>query len=288
MILLTGATGNIGREVLKQLLSKKVPLRILARKPEALAYAREAGAEVVKGDFTDLASLGSAMKGVEKLFLLTPAGPEQVEWQRNAVDAAKVEGVQHIVKISALGAGFESPVNFCRWHAQTERQIEESGMAYTHLRPHLFMQNFYMYLPVIEAKSSFVAPLGSARVSVVDVADVAAVAVAALTESGHDRRIYEITGGEAISYEEAAESISEAVGRKINYLSPTFYEARGGMMMAGTPAWLAEGLIELYRVFSAGYGSFVSPVVREVAHRQPRRFQDFAKELGSRVSSRAA
>ncbi|MFQ5600100.1 MAG: NAD(P)H-binding protein, partial [Candidatus Krumholzibacteriia bacterium] len=136
MILVTGATGTTGSEVVRQLAASRVPVRAFVRNPDKAAPLRALGVEIVVGDLDRPETLGPALEDVERLFLLSPADPSQVEQQGRAVEMAQRAGVQHIVKMSVLGADPDSPIALGRWHAQTEQHIEKSGLHFTHLRPH--------------------------------------------------------------------------------------------------------------------------------------------------------
>lgn len=276
-ILVTGATGNIGSQVVKQLVAKGVPVRAFVRSREKAAALEGPGVEIALGDLGQPKTIGTALKGIEKVFLLSPGGPRQVEWQGNVVEAAQRAGVKHIVKVAALGTAPDSPLSLARWHAQTEKQIEESGLAYTHLHPHSFMQNFVGMAPMI-AQGNLYAPMKDGKISLVDVRDIAAVTVATLTEEGHEGKTYDITGPEALSYAEIAQKLSAVIGKEVTYVDILPEIARQGMLDMGFPEWLADDFIKLYEVFSAGYAAEISPVVAEVAKKAPITFDQFARD----------
>ena len=187
MILVTGATGNNGKELVKLLISRNVTFRAMVRKPEkAKEIAKVQGVEVVAGDFDDLDFILHALKGVERAFLLTNSTERAEAQQRNFVSMASRAGVKHLVKLSQYGAREDSPVRFLRYHAAIERAMEQSEMAYTFLRPNLCMQGLLVFAKSIRERGVFFAAGGDAKVSAVDVRDNAAVAAAALTEAGHE------------------------------------------------------------------------------------------------------
>jgi uncharacterized protein YbjT (DUF2867 family) len=141
MILITGASGNVGTELTKILAARGVPFRAMVRSPEAAQKIdAPAGAEIVVGDFNDSAAISRALVGIERSFLLTNSSEQAEAQQSTFVAVARREGVRHIVKLSQLGADPGSPVRFLRYHAAVENAIRASGMAYTFLRPNLFMQ----------------------------------------------------------------------------------------------------------------------------------------------------
>ncbi|MBI4397005.1 MAG: SDR family oxidoreductase, partial [Elusimicrobia bacterium] len=235
MILVTGATGTVGSEVVRRLSALGVPFRAMTRHPEKAARLRQiAGGtrlEVVKGDMARPETLDGAVAGVDAVFLLSEAHPRQVEMQGHIVNAAKRAGVRRMVKLSVLGADETSPLAVGRWHRTTEKQIESSGFSFTHLRPHYFMQNLLAYAPAIAKRGVFHAPLGDGKISLVDVRDIAAVAARVLTEKGHEGKAYDVTGPEAISFHEAAAKLSKALGREVAYRDVPADNAERGMRM---------------------------------------------------------
>lgn len=184
-ILLTGATGSVGRELTKTLSAQKVPFRAMVRsRTGAEAVAVLEGAEVAIWDFNNAKSIANALEGVHRAFLLTNSSEQAEVQQATFVDVASRVGVKHIVKLSQWAADPASPVRFLRYHAAVEQKIRESGMAYTFLRPNLFMQGLLAFRETIAAQGQFFAAAGDAKISAVDVRDIAAVAAAALTERG--------------------------------------------------------------------------------------------------------
>lgn len=138
-ILVSGATGNIGGEVIRHLIEHKAPIRALVRDPKKATHLADQGIELAQGNFNHPDRLELAMQGIEKAFLVMPNDPEQVELECSFIDAVKRSEVRHLVKLSVLHSG-ELPSTFQQWHQQIEQHIEASGMAWTHLRPNMFMQ----------------------------------------------------------------------------------------------------------------------------------------------------
>ena len=200
MLLLTGATGKVGRPLAEMLGARGVPFRALVRSLDRAAPLRDAGAELVEGDLARPDTLARAFDGVDRLFLLTAPAEEMVALQHNAIEAARAAGVRHVVKLSAVGAGPGDPVpvRVARWHAEIEGALRASGMAWTMIRPHGFMQNTFAFAPSVAAEGRFYAP-DTGRYPVVDARDVAAVAAAALTGGAHEGAEYEVTGPERLS-----------------------------------------------------------------------------------------
>lgn len=278
-ILVTGVTGTIGGFVADQLSQKKVPFKVLVRDPKKLSDLQAQGVEVLKGDFKDPDSIQSALKGIGKLFLVSATSPEIPELQGNVVDAANKMGVSHIVKISAMGAAMESKIGIARYHAQVENHILQSGIPYTNLRPHSFMQNLIFDAGTIREENAIYAQMGDGKISMVDARDIAAVAVKALTETGHENKTYTLTGPESLSYHELADLFSNILERTIRYVPVTSVNARSAMLESGMPGWLVEDLVELNKDFSLGAGDVIFDDVKEVTGRNAFTYSDFIKDF---------
>src|SRR5262245_58611219 len=217
MILITGATGRVGGLTLKQLSNRGMRVRAMVRNAEKAALVAGPQVETVIGDLARPRSLEAALDGITAALLVSPLDLRQVELQGNFIDAARRAGRVHVVKISGLGTGLDSAVRSGRWHAQTEKCIEDSGLPFTHLRPPFFMQNILRFASSIRASSSFTGALEQGRVAMIDVEDIAAVAATILTTASHQGKIYTLTGPEALSYEDVAERLSRLLGRTITY-----------------------------------------------------------------------
>jgi uncharacterized protein YbjT (DUF2867 family) len=285
MILITGGMGNNGTELIKLLSSRGVPMRAMVRsRDRAKALDGLAGVELTIGDFDDSSTIERALQGIEKAFLLTNSSERAEARQRAFVDTARRTGLKHIVKLSQLAASESSPVRFLRYHAAVERAIVESGIAYTFLRPNLFMQGLLAFRASIKAESKFFAAAGDAKISVVDVRDNAAAAAAALTESGHEGRIYDLTGPEALTHAEMAAFISDAVGRPITFVDVPPAAMRQALLGVGLPLWQADGIIEDYAHYQRGEASALTSGVEDAAGQRPRSFSAFARDYANAFS----
>lgn len=279
MILITGATGNVGSEVLRQLVARGAPVRALVRNPQKAQPIQELGVEVVVGDLAEPDTLAPALEGVSHAFLLSAVDPRQAQLQGQFIEVAQQVSQPHIVKLSALGTRADSPVPGSRLHWQTEQQLIQSGLAYTILRPNAFMQFLLALAPSVTSQGAFYLPMKDGRTSIVDVRDIAAVAVAALTEAGHVGKIYEITGPEALSYNDIAQAIGTSIGKPVTYVDVPPEASRQSMIQMGFPEWAADNLLAMYSEFSASRYAQVSPVVAEVTHSEPRRLNQFLQEV---------
>jgi uncharacterized protein YbjT (DUF2867 family) len=288
MILVTGATGKTGREVVKGLCAQGVRVRALVRDPERARSLAPEGVELACGDMSRPETLGDALLGVERVFLLSPPSPRQVEMQGNVIEAARRAAARHVVKMSASGVTLDAPHSVAALHAQTERQLERSGLAWTHLRPTGLMQNLLQSAPAIAATRTLYAPMGDCRVSYVDVRDVADVAVKALTDGGHEGMAYEITGPEALSHHQVAEKISRAIGDHVTYIDVPPERAREHMLARGMPEWLADSMLALYAAYRLGAAAKVTDVVPRITGRPARSFDDLATEQAPAFLGQAA
>ena len=242
MILITGAAGNVGAELIKKLSERGTPARGFVRnRAQARAIALP-GIEIVEGDFTKPETLTRALGGVDRLFLLIPSSSQVEKQQRGFVDAAKRSDVRHIVKLSQLGADTHSPGRFPRYHGAVESHILRSGMAHTFLRPNLFMQGLLNFRSAISSQGTLFAAARNAKISIVDVRDIASVAECTLTESGHEGKTYDITGPEALTHAQMVEQLSPALGKPIKYVDVPLEAFREGLLSFGLPPWQAEGL----------------------------------------------
>lgn len=282
-ILVTGATGNIGSEVVKELLSDAPDVSIKAAVHSSQNVKKvksDARVKVIQIDYNEPETVREALNGVDKLFLLTPDVPNAADLASNVVIEAKKAGIKQIVKQSVMGAALEADVGTMRLHGQVEKFIEQSGIPFTFLRPNEFMQNFInFHSPSIKGNNAFYIPLEDAKVSLVDVRDIAGVAVKSLIdEDKHKNKTYLITGPEALSYHQVAEILSNTTGRKINYVNISDGEARSAMKEIGMSDWLINTVSELSEYFRKGKASEISPAVEDVTGNKPISFSQFAKD----------
>jgi uncharacterized protein YbjT (DUF2867 family) len=278
MILITGATGRIGSATVQQLSTSGVRVRALVRSPEKMASIAGPGVEIVGGDLAQVHSLEAALQGVTRALLVSRLDPRQVELQGNFIEAAKRAGPVQIVKISGLGTALDSPVRSGRWHAQTEAHLETSGLPFTHLRPLFFMQNLLRFAPAIARTGEFVAALGHGKIAMVDVRDIAAVAITVLTMDGHTSKAYTITGPEALSYDDVAEKLSLVTGRPVSYRDVPLADVRHRLLETGMPEWHVEVQLEFNTALREGNASTVTDTVEAVTGKPPRTFEQFARE----------
>ncbi len=284
-ILITGATGNIGGELVKQLSAKNIAFKAMVRaKDKATDLSSNPEVEIIEGDFNDSSSIKKALEGIDTAFLLTNSTEQAEEQQTSFVEAAKKAGVKHIVKQSQWAADEHSPVRFLRYHAIVERKIQDAGIAYTFLRPNLFMQGLLSFKQTIKEQGKFFAAIGDAKVSIVDVRDIAAVAAEALTSEGHQNKIYNLTGPEALTHQQMATLLSQALGKPVAFTDVPPDAMFQGLLSAHLPQWMAEGLIEDYAHYARGEASVITNDIQNVTGRPPYDFKTFANDYKTAFS----
>ena len=282
MILVTTA-GKVGSEAARLLADRARPVRILVRDPasaKAGALAR-AGVELAAGDLADPASLDAALRGVCAVILVSPAIAAQ---EIGVVERAARAGVRHVVKITSKAAA-DSPIARRRGQAEIEAALIASGLGYTLLRNNAYMQNFLMLAPSIAATDAFGSSVGDALIGMVDARDVAAVAAEiAAAPDRHERRTYWPTGPETLSYPQAAQILSEVLGRPISYRRTTAEQDRQGMVGAGLPAPVAADNVKALSLFGEGDADYVTDDVPALLGRPARGFARFAADYAPAFS----
>jgi uncharacterized protein YbjT (DUF2867 family) len=275
MILITGASGNVGKEVLKQVAATGAKVRA-AFQTVTKAAAAPSGVEIATMDYNKPETLQAALKGIERVFLVAPPTPNLPALERKAIDEIKQSGVRHVVKLSAMGG---RDAIFPRQHGDSEDYIKSSGVPYTFLRPNGFMQNFVTYNgATINTQNAFYGSQGDGEVSHIDLRDIAAVAVKTLTEGGHQGKAYTLTGPEALSNARVAEILSEDTGREIRYVDLTAEQFKQALLGAGLPEWSANALVDLQQFYRRGSASAVTRDVEQLLGRKPISFEQFSRD----------
>ncbi len=271
MILVVGATGNVGSEVVRGLLAAGEEVRALTRHPGEAKLP--AGVEVARGDLEDPESLAAAARGAEKVFLMARGprmGAQVANFTRAAKDAA------HVVFLSSLGAATESEAPIPRWHREAEKALRAGAFAWTILRPGAFASNALFAAESVRARGVFTTWFRpEARLATIDPIDIAAVAVTALTHLGHQGKIYTLTGEEPLTLLEQTDILAEVLGRKLVYETLP-EQALLGMVQSIGAAHEKEAFLRQFREAGDGPESQPLPTVREVTGRPPRTFRQWA------------
>jgi uncharacterized protein YbjT (DUF2867 family) len=289
MILVIGGRSKIGSALIEDLVAKGESVRTLVRASEGKASVPD-GVEAVTGDLADPNSLRDAVAGADRVFLLCGPDENEVELNRNAIDAARDAGVRLLVRSSILASDPKSDATFRGDHGEIDAYLAEAGVPHAIVRPNLFMQNVpENTIPSIDGDGNFYANAGDARISMVDTRDVAAVAAEVLTGEGHEGQAYDVTGPEAVSYVDIAEKLSASMGREITYVpvdDDAVRQALGGM---GLGDWLVGALVDLYQDYresgTGGYAAQVTDTVERLTGRPPRTLDQLLAEQEAAAST---
>jgi uncharacterized protein YbjT (DUF2867 family) len=274
MILVTGATGTIGRELVAELARRGAKVRALSRNPAAAAFP--AGVETVAADLGDPRTLGPALAGIERVFILA-TGPARLDHETSLVAAARRAGAARLVKLSALTVEDATAVDIItQWHRAAEQAVTGSGLSWTILRPGAFMSNTVSWAGMIRHQSQVFAPFPDVRTAAIDPADVAACAAAVLLEDGHDGLAYPLSGPELVSARDQATVVGEVLGREVGITEIPPKAAGQRMIQAGMPAQIADAVLATAVGAGAGPGAVLQPAVRQLTGRLPRPFRDWA------------
>lgn len=277
-ILVTGATGTIGSFVVKGLKHIKADFVAMVRSEEKAKTLNEKGIGTVIGDLENIESLEKALDGIDKVFLLSVTSPDSPKQQGNLVKVAKEKGIKHIVKVSARGTASDAIFNIGRWHAVTEAEIMESGINYTFLHCHSFLQNLFFDEGTIKEQNAIYSSMGSGRIGMVDARDIAAVAIHTLTVKGYENKTYTLTGPKAVSYDDVARSLTQHLGREIKYVPVELEASRKGMIESGMPKWLADDMTTINELYSEDKGSELSGDVEKVTGQKPISLDEFIQD----------
>ena len=287
MILVTGASGNMGGAVLASVL-KSGALAAAMYRSESDARSAPANTRVVIADFKDRPSLRRAFENVDALFLVCAPIPELVELEGNAIEVAKELRIKHVVKNSSAGAG-RWDKSFPQWHSEVERLLQASGLGHSIVRPNSFMQNITAFFAAtIQTQDDFYNSMGTSRVSLIDIRDIADVAAALLSSSKPENKTYELHGPDALTYDEVAQRISKICGRAIRYIDIPMSEQKKALVGSGMPDWQAQALIDLQDYYRHGYGGECNDEIRLITGHIPRTFDRFLEENAAAFSKRAA
>ena len=287
MILITGATGQVGSQLVRVLRVTGVPFRSLVRDAKRAAGMLGGDVSLIEGDHMNAKSLVSALVGVERVFLISPLVPELARREGTVIDAAARSGVKHIVKLSTLGviqtkrdSVLPEPRQY-PLHRESEKRLESSGIAFTNLRSGPFMQNTLNFAPSIVKEGVFRGSWGEGRMGYVDMRDVVAVAARVLTENGHEGKAYGLTGSEALSHAQIAEKLSAATGREVRYVDVPVEATQRALLARGLPEWLVGAMVEVMAHAREGSADVVSDAVAKITGKPPHSFDNFAREFAS-------
>lgn len=273
MILITGATGNVGKHLVQDLLKKGAEVRVLVRDEGRMAHLGSSVERAI-GDLDRPETLKAAMCGIEQLYFVTPV-TQQVD---NLLAAARQAGVKRVVKQSTIEA--DRALGPGKWHREQEELIKESGLGWTFLRPTMMMVNTVEWWgETIKSQNAVYFPGGKGKVPAVDPRDVAAVAAAVLTNpEQHEGEIYELTGPEALTIGEMVHILEKVLGKRIRYVNVPAFLAAIWMRRFGLPGHVVKGLMETLRALRNNEYAYLTDAVERVVERKSRSFEDWCRD----------
>jgi NAD(P)H dehydrogenase (quinone) len=269
VILVTGATGNIGRALVAHLVAAGAPVRTLVRDIQRGA-ALLPGVPLALGDFGNPASLASALVGVKQLFFvcLSEPAPERLRKHDHLIATAKAAGVEHVVYLSFLNPAPDANFPQARWHFDTEQKLRASGMGWTFLRASLYAQSV-LRAAGIWSEGRWMAPAGNGRVAFVDRDDLAAVAARCLLEPGHSGQAYDVTGPQLLSWHAIAEMLASLTGQPVEYEDVAPDVLGQALLTQGRNPAFIEGMLGLFEDIRAHRVEALSHTIQSVGRRSP-------------------
>ncbi len=271
-VLVTGASGNVGSELVGELLAKGEPVRVASRSGRGDMFP---GVGAVAFDFGDASAFGPALEGVDRVFFMRPPHMSGAKAFRPFIDAMERAGVRQVVFLSVQGAG----QNIFVPHHGIETLLKRSRLAWTFLRPSFFMQNLTTtHLADVRDRGEIFVPAGRGRTNFIDAVDVAAAAAVCLTTPGHDHQAYEITGSEALTYEEVAAVLTSACEREISYPCPSAKQFKARMKEYGHDDDFVSVMSSIYAIARFGMAAGTTDTFAKLVGRQPRTLAEWARE----------
>ena len=278
MILFTGLTGTVGKEILKLLPEFDVQAKGLVRDMNKADAIKAAGVEVIRGDLGDSAAVKEAMRGCDRAFLLTANAQQQLVLEKGFVDAARETGIRRLVKMSANGADSNSTALLKRYHGDAEKYVRESGLPYTLVRPNFFMQNMLHVASGIVEQDKYFMPMRDGRVGIIDARDVARFVLTVLTRSGHENKMYEITGSELVSFHDIASQLSEVMGREIRYVDVAPEDFKKSLLQWVSSDWYVDTVSDLFELIAQNQGALLNDTYRQVTGTAPTTLRQFFQD----------
>ena len=278
-ITVTGATGNIGQLVVPALLAGGAQVTALVRDSKKAEGLKSQGVTVVDGQYTDAAAVQTAFAGADAILMIAPPNPDAVTQMSALITAAKKEGSPHVVRMSAIKAAADAPTENGKLHHVSDNELIDSGLPYTILRPHFFMQNVWMSIPTIKEQSKIYWGMGNGKMGMIDVRDIADVTVKILLNGSHQGETLNPTGPESITFTQVAEAISKFLDKEVTYINVTYEQVRQSIIEMGWGDWGGQIMYDYSKAYTEGWGDYTTDDVEKVTGNKSRSIDQFVNEV---------
>jgi uncharacterized protein YbjT (DUF2867 family) len=276
LILVVGATGNTGTELVPTLLAAGARVRALVHTPAKGEALRRQGADIVIADLGTPDSLAAAVDGVDRIYMCLFNGPHQANHGRNLIAAARRSGRPHIVYHAASGSDRSRII---RHIMEVESELRASGLPWTIIRPTFYLQNTLMAIPTVRSQGAIYLPMKQGRMAMTDVRDIVDVAARLLLDGGHEGKTYTLTTPEAFTIDEFAAALGAELGKPVHYVDVPVAAARESMVRMGMDPWVVDGYMELFEGFADNWGNKTSGDTREIIGRPARGYRQFVADF---------
>ncbi|MBG7702528.1 SDR family oxidoreductase [Streptomyces sp. MC1] len=281
-VLVTGASGTVGRLVVHTLAERGIAVRGVVRRPESAAALRARnlpGVEVAVSDLSDEKGVPALLDGIDAVFLVTANVASQLAQEQQVIRAASTAGVQRLVKLSVGGASPDAPLALARVHYAAEQELAASGLVHTVLRPAFFMDNLLQFIPWIDASGKLPLPTGDGAMAMIHSRDIADVAAVELTSGSTENHDLVLTGPEALTIDQALSRVGAIVGRPLSHIDATREDFLRRYIESGNTSEYAEDIATLYDgILRPGYGATITDTVEKTTGSAPRTINDFARD----------
>lgn len=277
-ILVVGATGRIGGELIRLLTTAGKPVRALVRPGSESATKFPQGVEIVPGDLNDRDSLDTATRDIDAAFIAVRDHPDQVQWESDLIASLETSGPVQLVKVSAFAASLDPAPGYGRIHAAIEERLCESTLRWTVLQPYMYMQNFLEVADAVRYAGRILLPLGHSRVAFIDARDVARAAASVLGHTGHDGQTYVLTGPESLRCAEVAEAMTAVLERQVTYVPVPQWLAGRLMRLSGATDWDVEMRAELFQMLRRNGEADTNDTLARLTGAGPTPLQAFLRD----------
>jgi len=282
-VLVTGATGSIGSLLIPELVKSGVSVHAFVRNATKAAHLSAQGVILFEGEFSDQQALNRATEGVDAVLAITPANPLAVEQGEAILKAALNAGTPYYLRISAIGAASDAPTANGRFHYQSDQTLIASGLPYTILRPHFFMQNLFASVETIKTEGNMYWGVGDGKIGMIDIRDIVDSCVSLLLRGGHEGKIYTPTGPATLSFHDIAGIIAKSLNKSVQYVPVSIESVGASLKEIGLNEWDAQLMMDYSRAYASGWGDFVNDDVKTITGQLPRSFAQFNNEILSKV-----